>query len=161
MRIPNQDGLPPVVIIAEYVRLSDCLVWEHVTDADGNEPDGYRVLFASAKRPFHQAKVVRDYLPYSTEVPTTEGVPYCDAGYSTQEWQGYPVGQRIPGMELNYWIAVQAYDSDGIGKGDGTGGRRSDGSAEIMKWVDATRDENIPPVRDSEGETVGSEDDSG
>ena len=48
-------------------------MWEHVTDADGNEPDGYRVLFASAKRPFHQAKVVRDYLPYSTEVPTTEG----------------------------------------------------------------------------------------
>ena len=156
VRIPNQDSLPSVVIIAEFVRLSDCLVWEHVTDADGNQPDGYRVLFASATRRFHQAKVVRDYLPYATEVPTTEGVPYCDAGYSTQEWQGYPVGQRVPGTELNYWIAVQAYNSDGIGKGDGTGGRRSHGSAEIMKWINKHSDEYTAPVRDSEAETIGS-----
>ena len=156
VRIPNQDGLPSVVIIAEYVGLSDCLVWEHVTDADGNQPDGYRVLYASATRRFHQAKVVRDYLPYATEVPTTEGVPYCDAGYSTQEWQGYPVGQRVPGTELNYWIAVQAYNSDGIGKGDGTGGRRSHGSAEIMKWINKHSDEYTAPVRGSEAETIGS-----
>ena len=154
VRIPNQDGLPSVVIIAEFVRLSDCLVWEHVTDADGNQPDGYRVLFASATRRFHQAKVVRDYLPYATEVPTTEGVPYCDAGYSTQEWQGYPVGQRVPGTELNYWIAVQAYNSDGIGKGDGTGGRRSHGSAEIMRWINKHSDEYTAPVRGSGAETI-------
>ena len=154
VRIPNQDSLPSVVIIAEFVRLSDCLVWEHVTDADGNQPDGYRVLFASATRRFHQAKVVRDYLPYATEVPTTEGVPYCDAGYSTQEWQGYPVGQRVPGTELNYWIAVQAYNSDGIGKGDGTGGRRSHGSAEIMKWINKHSDEYTAPVRGSGAETI-------
>ncbi len=160
VRIPNQDGLPSVVIIIEYVELSDCAVWEHVTDAEGNEPDGYRVLFASATRPFHQAKVARDYLPYATKVPTTQGVPYCDAGYSTQEWQGYPVAQRIPpGTEVNYWIAVQAYNDDGIGKGDGTGGFRSHGSAEIMKWVNKISDEHTAPVKGSEGESVGSGDD--
>ena len=76
------------------------------------------------------------------------------AGVSRQD-------RGVPGTELNYWIAVQAYNADGIGKGDGTGGRRSHGSAEIMKWVDVQdSDEFTAPVRDSEGETVGSGDGS-
>ena len=155
VRIPNQDGLQSVVII-EHVNRSGCALWKHVTDAAGNDPDGYRVLYASATRRFHQAKVVRDYLPYHDRQPPEE-VPYClPTGYSGDEWQSYPLSQRRPGVEPEYWIAVQAYYDDGIAKGDGTGGRRSRGSAEIVKWDDQTVDDNIPPARGSEAETIGS-----
>jgi hypothetical protein len=158
VRIPNQDGLPAVVII-EGILGGDCVVWEHVTDEAGNDPVGYRVLYASATRRFHQAKVVRDYVAHFTETRSANPLHICLESYPASQ-QGYPAGQRLPGTELNYWIAVQAYDADGIGKGDGTGGRRSHGSAEIMKWVDPNSDEHTAPVRDSEGETVGSGDDS-
>ena len=133
VRIPNQDGLPPVVII-EGILGGDCVVWEHVTDAAGNDPDGYRILYASATRRFHQAKVVRDYVAHITDTASANPLHVCLETYPESQ-QGYPAAQRIPGTELNYWIAVQAYNADGIGKGDGTGGSRSHGSAEIMKWV--------------------------
>ena len=159
VRIPNQDGLPPVVII-EFVS-QGCFMWKHVTDAAGNDPDGYRVLVASATRRFHQANVARDYLPHMGEGLIQENTGICGvSGYSGDEWQGSDTAQRLPGDDLTWWVAVQAYNSDGIAKGDGTGGRRSHGSAEIMKWVDPNSDEHTAPVRDSEGETVGSGDDS-
>ena len=160
VRIPNQDGLQSVVII-EFVTDPGCAMWKHTTDVHGNAPDGYRVLFASATRRFHQANVVRDHLPY-LDGQAPEGVPDCffPPGYESDEWQGYPLAQRIPGTEPTYWIAVQAYDDDGIAKGDGTGGRRSRGSAEIIKWDDNTRDEHVPPAGGSEAESVGSGDDS-
>ena len=154
VRIPNQDGLPAVVII-EGILGGDCVVWEHVTDEAGNDPVGYRVLYASATRRFHQAKVVRDYVAHFTETRSANPLHICLESYPASQ-QGYPAGQRLPGTELNYWIAVQAYDADGIGKGDGTGGRRSRGTAEIMKFVDFNSNEHTAPVRGSEGETVGS-----
>ena len=155
IRIPNQDGLPPVVIIEFFSQ--GCFMWKHVTDAAGNDPAGYRVLVASATRRFHQAEVVTDYLQHFTGEVIPENAGICGvSGYSGDEWQGSDTGQRLPGDELTWWVAVQAYDSDGIGKGDGTGGRRSHGSAEIMKWVDKNSDEHTAPVRGSEGETVGS-----
>ena len=156
VRIPNQDGLQSVVII-EFVTDAGCALWKQVTDAAGNDPDGYRVLYASATRRFHQAKVVRDYLIHHDEGLIPEGSNICTPpGYSAEEWQGYAVAQRRPGVETEYWIAVQAYYDDGIAKGDGTGGRRSHGSAEIIKWDDKTTDDNIPPARGSEAETIGS-----
>ena len=156
VRIPNQDGLQSVVII-EFVTDAGCALWKQVTDAAGNDPDGYRVLYASATRRFHQAKVVRDYLIHHDEGLIPEGSNICTPpNYSAEEWQGYAVAQRRPGVETEYWIAVQAYYDDGIAKGDGTGGRRSHGSAEIIKWDDKTTDDNIPPARGSEAETIGS-----
>ena len=156
VRIPNQDGLESVVII-ELVTSSGCGLWKHVTDAAGNDPVGYRVLFASETRRFHQAKVVRDYLPHHAEGLIPEGSSICTPpDYSAEEWQGYSISQRRPGVEAEYWIAVQAYYDDGVAKGDGTGGRRSHGSAEIMKWDDKTTDDNIPPAKGSEAETIGS-----
>ena len=155
VRIPNQDGLPPVVII-EFVS-QGCFMWKHVTDAAGNDPDGYRVLVASASRRFHQAKVARDYLPHMGEGLIQENTGLClVSGYSGDKWQGSDTAQRLPGDDLTWWVAVQAYNSDGIAKGDGTGGRRSHGSAEIMKFVDVNSDEYTAPVRDSEAESVGS-----
>ena len=161
VRIPNQDGLPPVVIIEAAQRGANCLMWKHVTDAAGNDPVGYRVLFASSTRRFHQATVVSDYLEHFTGDVIPEGSGIClSPALSGEEWQGYEAGQRVPGTELNYWIAVQAYNDDGTGKGDGTGGRRSHGSAEIMKWVNVNSDEFTGPVRGSEAESVGSGDGS-
>ena len=160
VRIPNQDGLQSVVII-EFVELGSCAMWEHVTDADGNDPTGYRVLFASSARRFHQASVVRDYLSHVTEAPSPGENPHCvTGGYSWEEWQGYNTPLRIPDTEVTYWLVVQAYDDNGIAKGDGTGGRRSRGSAEIMKWIDKESDEYIPAAKGSGAETVGSGDDS-
>ena len=63
-------------------------------------------------------------------------------------------------MEAEYWIAVQAYNDDGIAKGDGTGGHRSHGSAEIATWIDRTNNEGTAPVKNSEAENVGSGDGS-
>ena len=160
VRIPNQDGLPPVVII-ELVEADGCALWKHVTDAAGNDPDGYRVVFASSTRRFHQANVVRDYLPHVSAAPVPAGSFHCFApGISTEEWQGYDLALRIPGVEAEHWIAVQAYNDDGIVKGDGTGGRRSHGSAEIATWIDLTNNEGTAPVKNSEAENVGSGDGS-
>ena len=158
-RIPNQDGLPPVVII-ELVH-QGCFLWKHVTDAAGNNPDGYRVLFASSTSRFHQANVVRDYLPHHVDNLIQENSGICNRpGYSGDEGQGSDVGRRL-GAEFRYWVAVQAYNSDGIAKGDGTGGRRSHGTAEIFRWEDRTNnDQETAPVRGSEAETIGSGDDS-
>ena len=161
VRIPNQDGLSSVVII-EFVHKGSCVMWKHVTDADGNDPDGYRVLFASATRRFHQANVVLAYVSYVDAPPSPEGVGHCvTPGHLREDWQGWePQDHVSPSTDLTYWIAVQAYDGDGIGKGDGTGGRRSRGSAEIMKWVNKESNENVPPAGGSEAESVGSEGDS-
>ncbi len=154
VRIPNQDGLPPVVII-ELVR-TGCVLWRHVTDAVGNDPDGYRVLVASSTRRFHQAKVVTDYLPHHVDDLIQENSGLCNrAGYSGDEWQGSDTLQRLPGPEFTWWLAVQAYNSDGIAKGDGTGGRRSHGSAEIFRVQDSNaNDQETAPVRGSEAETI-------
>ena len=158
VRIPNQDGLQSVVII-EFVHQGGCLMWKHSADPDGNEPDGYRLLFASDTRRFHQAKVVVDYVSYVGAPPSPQAVGHCVApGHLREDWQGYqPQRQASPSTDLSYWIAVQAYDADGmIAKGDGTGGRRSHGSAEIMKWVNKESNENVPPAKGSEAETIGS-----
>ena len=158
VRIPNQDGLQSVVII-EFVHKGGCLMWKHSADPEGNEPDGYRLLFASDTRRFHQAKVVVDYVSYVGAPPSPQAVGHCVApGHLREDWQGYqPQRQASPSTDLSYWIAVQAYDADGIiAKGDGTGGRRSHGSAEIMKWVNKESNENVPPAKGSEAESVGS-----
>ena len=154
VRIPNQDGLPPVVII-ELVR-GGCVLWKHVTDAAGNDPDGYRVLVASSASRFHQAKVVKSYLPHHVSSVIQENTGLCNrAGYSGPEWQGFDLGSGVLGTEFKFWIAVQAYDSDGIAKGDGTGGRRSHGTAEIwtFKYFNSN-DQETAPVRGSEAETI-------
>ena len=155
VRIPNQDGLPPVVIIE--LAIQGCFLWKHVTDAAGNNPDGYRVLVTSKTSRFHQANVVWDYLPHHGDDLIQENSGLCNRpGYSGDEWQGSDVGQRL-GAEFRYWVAVQAYNSDGIAKGDGTGGRRSHRTAEIFRWEDGTNnDEETAPVRGSEAETIGS-----
>ena len=158
VRIPNQDGLQSVVII-EFVHQGGCVMWKHSADQEGNEPDGYRLLFASDTRRFHQAKVVVDYVSYVGAPPSPQAVGHCVApGHLREDWQGYqPQRQASPSTDLSYWIAVQAYDADGIiAKGDGTGGRRSHGSAEIMKWVNKESNENVPPAKRSEAETIGS-----
>ena len=160
VRIPNQDGLPPVVIIKLTIR-NGCAIWEHQAAADGNEPAGYRLLYASDTRRFHQARVVVDYIPYVDGPVAPANSGHClPSNYSRENWQGVGIGPKAPGDELNYWIAVQAYDGDGIGKGDGTGGWRSGGTAEIMKWVNTNSNEQIPGARRSEAESVGSGDDS-
>ena len=155
VRIPNQDGLPPVVII-ELVD-GGCFLWRHVTDAAGNDPDGYRVLVASTKRRFHQAKVVTNYLPHHVARLIQENSGICNrSSYTGDEgWQGSDVGQHLPGEEFTWWIVVQAYNSDGIAKGDGTGGRRSHGSAEIFRFRETNHnDQETAPVRGSEAETI-------
>ena len=155
VRIPNQDGLPPVVII-ELVD-GGCFLWRHVTDAAGNDPDGYRVLVASTKRRFHQAKVVTNYLPHHVAHLIQENSGICNrSSYTGDEgWQGSDVGQHLPGEEFTWWIVVQAYNSDGIAKGDGTGGRRSHGSAEIFRFRETNHnDQETAPVRGSEAETI-------
>ena len=154
VRIPNQDGLPPVVII-ERIR-TGCVLWRHVTDAAGNDPDGYRVLVASSTRRFHQAKVVTDYLPHHVDDLIQENSGLCNrTGYSGDEWQGSDALQRLPGPEFTWWFAVQAYNSDGIAKGDSTGGRRSRGTAEIYRYQDSNaNDQETAPVRGSEAETI-------
>ena len=154
VRIPNQDGLPPVVVI-ELVD-QGCFLWKHVTDAAGNDPDGYRVLVASTKRRFHQAKVVTDYLPHHVASLIPENSGLCDrSGYSGPEWQGSDAGQRLPGEEFTWWIVVQAYNSDGIAKGDSTGGRRSRGTAEVFRYLETNHnDQETAPVRGSEAETI-------
>ena len=161
VRIPNQDGLQSVVII-EFVHKGSCVMWKHTTNVHGNAPDGYRILYASATRRFHQAKVVNDYVSYVDAPPSPEGVGHCVApGHLRADWQGWePQTHASPSTDLTYWIAVQAYDGDGIAKGDGTGGRRSHGSAEIMKWVNRESNENVPAATRSEAETVGSGDGS-
>ena len=160
VRIPNQDGLPPVVIIRLTIR-NGCAIWEHQAAADGNEPAGYRLLYASDTRRFHQARVVVDYIPYVDGPVAPANSGHClPSNYSRENWQGVGIGPKAPGDELNYWIAVQAYDGDGIGKGDGTGGWRSGGTAEIMKWVNTNSNEQIPGARRSEAESVGSGGDS-
>ena len=154
VRIPNQDGLPPVVII-ELIR-TGCVLWRHVTDAAGNDPDGYRVLVASSTRRFHQATVVTDYLPHHVDDLIQENSGLCNrTGYSGDEWQGSDALQRLPGPEFTWWFAVQAYNSDGIAKGDSTGGRRSRGTAEIYRYQDLNaNDQETAPVRGSEAETI-------
>ena len=155
VRIPNQDGLPPVVII-ELIR-TGCVLWRHVTDAAGNDPDGYRVLVASSTRRFHQEKVVTDYLPHHVDDLIQENSGLCNrTGYSGDEgWQGSDALQRLPGPEFTWWFAVQAYNSDGIAKGDSTGGRRSHGTAEIYRYQDSNaNDQETAPVRGSEAETI-------
>ena len=160
VRIPNQDGLLSVVII-ELVISNGCAIWEHPADASGNEPDGYRLLYASATRRFHQAKVVRDHIPYVSEPPSPANSEHClPSGYSWENWQGFHIANKRPDNEPTYWLVVQAYNEDGIGKGDSTAGRRSRGTAEVMKWVNGDSNENVPPAKRSEGESVGSEDDS-
>ena len=142
VRVPNQSGVPDVVILhvvtgdpldvrrakpyrkPGFLDLSGwtnaCVQWEPTIDDSGDTPDGYRILIASVGRRFSEREVVVHYLSYSdaasgsclTHEPQRAGL------------HAYRFNSHFNNTGPYYWIAVQAYDSDGIGKGDGSGGPR-------------------------------------
>ena len=142
VRVPNQSGVPDVVILhvvtgnpidvrrakpyrkPGFLDLSGwtnaCVQWEPTIDDSGDTPDGYRILIASVGRRFSEREVVVHYLSYSdaasgsclTHEPQRAGL------------HAYRFFSHFDNTGPFYWIAVQAYDSDGIGKGDGSGGPR-------------------------------------
>ncbi len=142
VRVPNQSGVPDVVILhvvtgdpldvrrakpyrkPGFLDLSGwtnaCVQWEPTIDDSGDTPDGYRILIASVGRRFSEREVVVHYLSYSDA---------ASGSCLTQEPQraglhAYRFNSHFNNTGPYYWIAVQAYDSDGIGKGDGSGGPR-------------------------------------
>ena len=157
VRIPNQDGLPPVVLLTGR---TNCVEWDQLPDAEGNDPDGYRVLIASRTRRFWQQHAVTHYIGFESR----DGVIQEPSGCSTggEGIQGFlptyleaDPGWTLSDSDRTWWIVVQAYDGDGIAKGDSTGGGRKQGW-EILKDInDHSGDiDALPRPRDTESETV-------
>ena len=157
VRIPNQDGLPPVVLLTGR---TNCVEWDQLPDAEGNDPDGYRVLIASRSRRFWQPHAVTHYIGFESK----DGVIQEPSGCSTggEGIQGFlptyleaDPGWNLSDSDRTWWIVVQAYDGDGIAKGDSTGGGRKQGW-EILKDInDHSGDiDALPRPRDTESETV-------
>ena len=157
VRIPNQDGLPPVVLLKG---LTNCVEWDQLPDADGNDPDGYRVLIASRTRRFSQPDAVTHYIGFESRDGVTQEPSGCLTGGEGKQGFRPTYVVQDPGWTLSdsdrtWWIVVQAYDGDGIAKGDNTGGSRKQGW-EILKDINSHSNDGdaLPPPRDTESETV-------
>ena len=174
VRVPNQSGVPDVVILhvvtgepidvgraTPYRRggfldltgwTNGCVQWEPTIDDSGDTPDGYRILIASVGRRFFEREVVAHYLSYSEA---------ASGSCSTHEPQqaglhAYKFSSHFNDTGPYYWVAVQAYDSDGIGKGDGSGGPELTRPeiALYEDWVQKGRDgEEYIDVDDEQSET--------
>ena len=107
-------------------------------------------MASSDTRFFHEARL--DYVEFVASTTDPPPDKWClPPGLSATEWQGYHF-RFVPTGALTHWLAVQAYDGDGIGKGDGSG---TPGTyREIVRWVDRQSNEAISGVIDLESESA-------
>lgn len=122
-------GRPPLferpdgLFLMPLVVYKNALIFRKRRDGDGNMPTGYRILVASDTTRFHERGAVRHYEPIGSDSNFGNSVfPYDSGGFDEND-------QRIKGVTLigllsddlneTQFVAVQAYDGDGVGKGDG------------------------------------------
>ena len=98
-------------------------IFQKRPDAEGNPPDGYRVLVAHNTTRFHERAAVRSYVLLDSALIFGSTVFPYDSGGFDEDYQRIR-GVRIPlpypvTQDEMRFVAVQAYDDDGVGKGDG------------------------------------------
>ena len=142
-RIPNQAGVPDRVTIfpqitsyAPYTHhprpvkrylemtpqmFTTCMQFAGVTDEDGNPPVGYRLIVTSdSSRKWHHRNALVLYL-------TDAEVNGYGCGLNNVDRGGLEDAPAIHFLNYPYstgkynWMTVQAYNANGVGKGDGWG----------------------------------------
>ena len=127
------DAAPPLLERPDNLHLLPLVLYHSVAifqkrpDADGNMPTGYRILVAHNTTRFHERAAVRHYDPIAggtiySGFSRTVVFPYDSGGFdaSDQRIKGVKIPAPSPaGPGETQFVVIQAYDDDGVGKGDG------------------------------------------